>query len=145
MARLATASALAGSLPALAAGCSIATSGVAFGSYDTLQAMASDSAGDLTVSCSVPTAYSVALGTGAGDYGGRRLTGGRGGGLVYNLFTDASRSTVWGDGSAASVVVSGVAPAGGVAARHTVHGRIPARQNVFVGPYSDSVGILVSY
>jgi spore coat protein U-like protein len=135
--------------PAMAAGCSVSTSGIAFGSYNPLLAAALDSAGDLAVSCSAPTAYSLALGTGTGtgtgSHAGRQLSGGRGVGLVYDLFLDASRSTVWGDGSSASAVVSGVAPEGGAVARHTVYGRIPARQNLPAGIYSDSVSILVSY
>ena len=132
--------------PAMAAGCVVSTSGIAFGSYDPLQAAALDSAGALAVACTVPTAYGVALGMGGGSYAARQLGGGgRSAGLAYNLFVDASRSTVWGDGSSASALVSGVAPDGGVSARHTVYGRIPARQNLPTGTYSDSVSILVSY
>ena len=132
--------------PAMAAGCVVSTSGIAFGSYDPLQAAALDSAAELAVRCTAPTAYGVALGMGAGRYDGRLLSGGgRGAGLVYNLFVDASRTTVWGDGSASTALVSGVAPDGGVSARHAVYGRIPARQNLPAGTYSDSVGILVSY
>jgi spore coat protein U-like protein len=131
--------------PALAAGCSVSTSGIAFGSYNPLQAAALDSAGDLAVSCSAPTAYGLALGTGTGSHAARQLSGSRGVGLVYELFLDASRSTAWGDGSSASAVVSGVSPDGGVVVHHTVYGRIPARQNLPAGIYSDSVSILVSY
>ena len=47
--------------------------------------------------------------------------------LAYNLYREASRSIIWGDGTGGSAVGSGTG------ATHTVYGRIPSRQNVYAG------------
>ena len=76
--------------------------------------------------------FNIALSPGSsGSYSGRRLRSG-GNTLAYNLYTDATYTTVWGDGSSATQLVSsgvtldllGLAPA----QVFSVYGRIPGRQ-----------------
>ena len=61
--------------------------------------------------------------------------------LEYNLYTDPSRLTVWGDDSAGTVTVSETAST----AEKTIYGRVPGRQNVPAGTYTDVVLVTISY
>jgi spore coat protein U-like protein len=97
-------------------------------------------AGTVSVACSPATSYSVGLSTGNGSYSQRRLSSGSAT-LDYNLYTDASRSIVWGDGTSGSSTVGG----NGESVDHTVYGRIPAQQNVTAGNYGDTVIVTVTF
>ena len=128
-------------LPATAAAnCSVSTTGVSFGAYDPFAAGHLDSAGTISISCDAPIAYAIALGTGAGSYALRTLLSGPHQ-LGYNLYSDSARTMLWGDGTGGSTVVTGQDSS----AIHTVYGRIPARQNVHIGTYVDSLLITVSF
>ena len=135
--RLAAATALLAATQAWA-DCSVDTTGIAFGAYDTFHVAPLDGVGSVTVACD--SAYTILLGGGSGGVGDRRMQGSRFT-LQYNLFVDASRSIVWGDGSSGSSTVAGSAGQH----THTVYGRIPARQNVGGGNYSDSLIISVNF
>ena len=131
---------LGASLSAWSATCSVSTIGVNFGSYDVFSNANSDGAGSVSVGCDAAAAYSIAISSGNGSYASRWMASGAHQ-LVYNLYRDASRSTIWGDGTGGSAVVSG----SGTGATHTVYGRIPSRQNVYAGSYSDSIVVIVTY
>ncbi|QHI98831.1 fimbrial major subunit CsuA/B family protein [Xylophilus rhododendri] len=137
---LAVAMALLPPAGALAASCSVSSSGLSFGPYDPFAPGALDGAGDIAVQCDADTAYSIALGPGSGSYAARQMPG-AGTALAYNLFVAASRLAVWGDGSAGTSLVSGSV----AGAHYTVYGRIPAAQNVPAGAYADQLVITVSY
>jgi spore coat protein U-like protein len=123
-----------------AAQCSLTAVGVAFGSYDVFSTQDTDVAGTITVSCQSASTYSISLSPGSGSLLARRLTNGSNL-LAYNLFTDPQRLTIWGDGSQGTVTVNG----SGTGASYTVYGRIPAAQNVYVGSYSDTIVVTVTY
>ena len=73
----------------------------------------------------------------------RRMANG-GSFLNYNLYTSSSRSTVWGDGSSGTGVVTfGVKPQTNYVL--PVYGRIPPLQNVPKGPYSDVVMVTITF
>jgi len=112
--------------------CSLSAQGVAFGTYDVFSNQAADSTGNVAVTCDSPTPYSIAISAGSASFTMRTMSNGANR-LNYNLFTDASRTAVWGDGTGGSSVVSGSA----ASANYTVFGREPARQNVGVGNYAD--------
>lgn len=140
--------------------CSVAASGVAFGSYDPFSPLTADAAGQVTVACGPSTTleallgftanYVIALGTGvAASYQPRRLQSGSGL-LDYNLFSDAARSILWGDGSGGTQTVDGtlsaLLPLGQSVSRdHTVYGRIPAQQNAVPGAYADTVTVTLTF
>jgi spore coat protein U-like protein len=126
-------------LPAWA-DCTVSTSGVVFGAYDTLSPLALDGAGTISVSCNPAAPYSIALSPGGGSYALRRMVSGSDQ-LEYNLFTDSTRTMVWGDGSGGTTAVSGNADS----ASHTVYGRIPGGQNVRAGSYSDSLVVTLTF
>ena len=65
--------------------------------------------------------------------------------LSYNLYFDAARTQVWGDGTGGTVIWS---TAGGhnPSPSHTVFGKIPANQtSVSVGSYSDTVTMTLNF
>ncbi|HEY5755628.1 MAG TPA: spore coat U domain-containing protein [Steroidobacter sp.] len=123
-----------------AASCTVSTSGIAFGGYDPFVAQDVDSVANVSVSCDETASYSIALSTGSGTYEQRVMTSGLHQ-LLYNLYTDATLSTVWGDGTGHSAMVSDTQ----LVATHTVYGRIPARQNPHVGVYGDTIVITLTF
>lgn len=127
------------------AACSVAPTPIAFGIYSPFNAVPTDSAGTLRVSCdSVTVGYTVLLSTGsAGVYSSRSMSGG-GYVLAYNLYADALRSVVWGDGSGGTTTVSGAFSLPG-AIDHSVYGRMSARQNVGAGTYTDAITVTINF
>jgi spore coat protein U-like protein len=139
-------------------GCLVAVVGVNFGSYDPVAAAPDDSAGRVDVTCTnVPgtgldeVAYSVALSTGvSGNFNPRRMAAG-GARLDYNLFRDAGRTQVWGNGTSGSFLGSGimrVGPGQGNTTRtntHDIFGRVPAQQEAAVGTYADTIVVTLTF
>ena len=123
-----------------AAGCSVSTVGLNFGNYDVFSTLDDDITGTINVSCQATTSYSISLSSGSGTYSARTLLS-AGNLLSYNLYTDPTRLTIWGDGSAATGTVSGT----GTTGSYTVYGRIPARQNAVVGVYADILTVTVAF
>jgi spore coat protein U-like protein len=123
-----------------AASCTLSTGGIAFGGYDPFVSQDVDSVANISVTCDEPTSYSIALSTGGGTYEQRVMTSGLHQ-LLYNLYTDATLSTVWGDGSGHSATVGDTQ----LPATHTVYGRIPARQDAHVGVYNDTIVITLTF
>ena len=118
--------------------CGVSATSLAFGSYTGSSAV--DQTSTISVTCSNGAAYSVALNDGANASGStRRMTGGASNYLTYEMYSDASRTTVWN----ASAPVSGTGT--GSAQSLTVYGRIPSGQNAVVGSYSDTVQVTVTY
>ena len=122
--------------------CAVSATNVAFGNYSTAQL---DSTGSVTATCTNGTTYTVALdvGTGSGaTVGARKMTGPASQTLIYSLYSDASRSTVWGP----TVGTNTVAGTGtGSAQALTVYGRIPALEYPAPGSYSDTITVTVAY
>lgn len=125
--------------PASAVTCGVSSAGVAFGSYDTLISTPLDGVGTIAVNCDASTTFTVALSAGSGTFAQRQMTAGATQ-LGYNLYTDATRTIVWGDGISGSTV-----SASGTSVDLSIYGRVPAGQNVAAGVYSDSIVITVSY
>jgi spore coat protein U-like protein len=122
--------------------CSVSAQGVNFGSYDPFGISNLDGAGNVAVTCDPGVAYTIALSSGGGTYAARVMANGPFS-LRYNLYTDASRILVWGDGNGTTMTVGGSGAA--TATNVTIYGRIPAAQNVHVGNYFDSVVVTVMF
>jgi spore coat protein U-like protein len=137
-------------LPAQA--CTASATAVNFGTYSRTSATPNDVNGTVTMTCppAVVTLllYSVSLSSGGGTYSARRMTSGAYN-LKYQLYTDLSRNTVWGDGTSGTSVVYGgltVAVLSAVSNSHTVYGRMPAQQSgVAAGTYNDTVIVTITY
>ena len=131
-------------LPARAAvNCTVTSSGVVFGSYDTFSSTPLDGTGPIQIVCNGNPSFSISLSTGgSGSYAPRAMASGSYR-LNYNLYTDAARTTIWGNGTGGTQTVSGTSPKPVIDA--TVYGRIPARQNAAMGNYSDTVTVTVTF
>lgn len=132
---------LATAAPAIAASCTVDPQDLTLGAYDPLAMAPQDAVAYITVTCDAATPFVVTLGPGSGDYVARTMRGG-GQSLRYNLFLDASRSTVWGDGSNGSGSLSQT----GTGGTFPVYARAPGRQtDLRAGTYSDSITVTVTY
>lgn len=120
--------------------CSLNLQGVNFGSYDFMSSQNLDSTGHVTVTCDVSSSFSISLSTGAGTYASRTMQSGTHQ-LNYNLYTDPAHTTVWGDGTAGSVVVSG----SGTNVDEVIYGSAPAGQNPYIGAYSDAIVVTLTF
>jgi spore coat protein U-like protein len=131
------------------AACSVSATGVNFGAYDVFVATPSDSTGTVTVSCdqAPPVDVTIAIGP-SGTSGGfiprQMRSASSPDRLGYNLFVNAGRSTVWGDGAAgtSTVFLKNVRKNRPEVA--TIFGRIPPGQDVSVGSYSDSLTVTIT-
>ena len=122
--------------------CTLNVGGVNFGSYDVFSKAALDSTGNIAVNCPSGVGYSMALTAGAGTHTQRAMGSGAQR-LNYNLYTAANRAIVWGDATSGTVTVNGTGT--GVSVNHAVYGRIPARQNVHRGSYSDTIIVELNF
>lgn len=126
-------------LPALA--CSVSATDLAFGTIDPLISGATDSASEITVTCPSSTSYSITLSAGNGTYAERELHSGTHA-LPYNIYTDAARTIVWGDGTG-GVAVDGTADSDGNT--HTAYGRVPHDPAAVPASYADSIVVTISF
>jgi spore coat protein U-like protein len=124
---------------ATGASCSVQSTSLVFGAYDSLSAVPLDGVGSIRVDCDVQTSFTVDLSSGSAADGTRAMTSGASR-LSYDLYTDGSRTLVWGDGISSADV-----SATGSAVDLPIYGRIAARQNVPAGEYVDGVVITISY
>lgn len=106
-----------------------------------------DSTSTLTVACTNTTPYQVALsaGTNAGgatNFGSRAIKNGSNT-LAYQLYSDASRTTVWGNGTNSSAQVSGSGSGGNQSLN--IYGRLPSLSGAVPGSYTDTVTVTITY
>ena len=128
------------------AACTLSATGVAFGNYNVFTGAAVDSTGSVTYNCDNTTHdIVVTLSTGSsGTYTGRTLRSGANQ-LTYNLYTDAARTLVWGDGTGGTDMYSKHNPQNNRDVSITIYGRIAAGQDAAVGTYTDSVTATVNF
>lgn len=128
------------------ANCTVSTSALAFGSVNPISGSNFDATGGITVTCTNGTAWAASAGVGSGSgasFASRRMADGSNL-LNYNLYTDASRSSVWGDGTGSTATIGGTGT--GSAQNATVYGRVASGQtSVPPGSYSDTVSVTVTY
>jgi spore coat protein U-like protein len=127
--------------------CTISTAALAFGSYDPVVAHASanlDGTGTVIVACTKGATSTVGLGLGSNASGSaRRMTDGASNYLTYELYSDAGRTTVWGN-AGAGLYNPGAAPSK-TARNFTVYGRVTSNQDVPAGSYNDTVVATVNF
>lgn len=128
----------------LACSCSINAGDVAFGNFQPLDNASKDSSGDIVVSCGpvgLLVSYDITLSTGgSGAFATRRMSGG-GYTLDYNLYTTSGRTTVWGDGTSSTGVVSDawLISVGHVSQTHKIWARLHATTTAQPGAYTDTL------
>jgi spore coat protein U domain-containing protein, fimbrial subunit CupE1/2/3/6 len=127
-----------------------------FGSYDPVGTNASTdldvaAANQLQIKCTKKTSYTVDLDNGLNANGPLTLRGMLGVGaspdtLMYNIFTTAGRTTIWG-----TSMTGGAMPLAALSTSSTttinipIFGRIPAGQDVGVDNYQDTVVATVNF
>ena len=130
--------------------CTIATSAVAFGTYDPVSAHASSAlngTGGVTVTCTSGSSATITLGQGSNaDTGStdaaplRRVKSGTNY-LSYALYSDSGRTTVRGNTAGTGLAHTGT----GSAAAITIYAQIAAGQNVPAGSYADTVVATITF
>jgi len=126
--------------------CNVSATTLNFGTYDPTSATALTGTSTVSVFCTAGTPYTSALnvGSGGGSFVTRTIANG-GNVLNYNLFRDAARSQVWGDGSSSTFTVSGTGSGLLTANNLTVYGEIPIAQDKPPGTYTSTITVTVAY
>lgn len=133
--------------------CFVTATDVAFGAYDGLAQTIVDSTGDIEVSCGTDTigdviSYEIELSGANKGSSPRELSGHGKNELYYNLYTDPSRTLIWGDGKGSTVMVADsytFTVLCCVTRNYTLYGRIDAGQNVEPGLFSDAITVKVDF
>lgn len=126
--------------------CTVDATPLTFGNYNSLSAGMHDTAASISPLCTNGTFYTIALdaGVGAGaSVSARKLSATDGSTLNYGVYTDAARTTLWGDASGGTVAASGTGT--GATQTLTMYARIPSLQPSPVGSYSDVLTVTLSY
>ncbi|HEY0626138.1 MAG TPA: spore coat U domain-containing protein [Allosphingosinicella sp.] len=126
--------------------CIVSTTPVAFGSVS--PGTSKDAAGGLTITCTNGTDWTAKSDIGGGanaTFDARTMIGGAfGEEMVYSLYKDAARTTVWGDGTSSTETISGTGT--GTAQNVAIYGRVASGQTALtVGSYSDTVDVTITY
>ena len=130
--------------------CSIDTNPMAFGAYDGVVANASNAlkaTATIISTCTSGAAAQITMnggasaGSGSTDVPVRRLTAGASEYLVYQIYSDVARETVWGNTVPTGIVINGT----GSPQTHKVYGSIPSAQLVPEGDYSDQIVVTITY
>lgn len=120
---------------------------LAFGNYAPLSAAPTDSTSQMQIRCvSAPFGgvITVDLSPGQCTYLNRCMRSGANS-LYYNLYMDAARTTVWGDGTGGTDHHVIIVNRGLFRRTLDVYGRIPPLQDVPAGNYSDTITVTVNW
>ena len=136
---------------ALLVTCTVTATGISFPAYASPGSTNSDGVGDIAVTCHADllagvSSYTIAINAGSGAFANRKLISGANF-LNYNLYTDSTRSIVWGDGTGGTQMVSDsylilLTP---TTRHYTPYGRVPGNQNKPAGTYIDTVTVTITY
>lgn len=129
------------------AACTVSTTPVSFGPYDVFSPSPADSTGTITFTCDANTNVTTSIGQSpnSGGFNPRKMKLAGGTDLLnYNLYTDATYTSIWGDGT------SGTATVTKRARRNEpmtliVYGRIFPGQDVLAGSYSETLTVTITW
>ena len=126
-----------------------------FGNYDPNNGTARDISSSITVTSTAfglglatTIGYAISLNQGMnGSVPARKMVGGSAATpLGYNVFTNSNYDQVWGNNSVSDSVSVGATLGGtSVTRNYAVYGRVPPRQYVSVGVYTDTITVTVNY
>ncbi|KCZ59660.1 hypothetical protein HY30_13725 [Hyphomonas chukchiensis] len=137
----------------LGCSCSISSDDVSFGTYDPLSGSNHDATGEVRVTCgalvaSVGVSYTISLSSGSSGTALSRSMANGGSTLAYNLYTNPSRTSVWGNGAGGTVTLGNSYTLSLLFPKtdaFPVYGRIPPGQTVGAGSYADSLVATVTF
>lgn len=134
--------------------CNASTTSVNFGAYNPIGGSAATGTGNVEVSCSGTLGVLLSLnitlskGTNGSDFSDRKMASGTSR-LQYQLYSNASHSTVWGDGSGGTINVGTsllLSILGALSVSNPVYGVLPANQtSAKAGTYTDTASVVVTY
>ena len=129
--------------------CSVSTTPVTFGSYDVFSSSPLDNTSTITVDCdeSPPPTVLVTIGqsTNSGGFDPRAMKAAAGSEqILYNLYTDSTRTTIWGDGSRSTATISRKVTKNKLEV-FTAYGRISPLQDVSVGNYNETLTVTINW
>jgi len=134
--------------------CTIETRPLSFGTYGPSDPAPTDAQAQIVYACGVHTvgrlqgrtATNIRIEISRGEAGSfdRAMTSGTAR-LSYNIFLDAQRQTVWGNGSGGTQYFTDVQPPNQQPITLYAYGRIPALQNVPQGEYADSLQVVILF
>jgi spore coat protein U-like protein len=127
--------------------CVVSTTAVAFGNVDVTAGSNVDGTGAISVTCTSGTAWVASANAGGGT--GASLTTRKmanGANLLnYALYTDSSRTSIWGDGVGGTTATVGDTGSG-TGQSKTIYARVPSGQTSLpAGSYADTVVVTVTY
>ncbi len=126
--------------------CTITAVGVSFGTYDVFSGSPLDSTGSVTYNCiSVLGTITINLSRGGAPTFTPRQMFRSSETLNYNLYLNAARTTIWGDGTSGTSHYGPVTPPLLTNVTVTIYGRIPGGQDVSAGTYSDTVVATINF
>ncbi len=126
--------------------CTISVTSVAFGNYNVFTTTADDSTGTITYRCNATAAnISISLSDGSSSTFSPRTLRKGSEILQYNLYRNAARTTIWGDGTGGTSVYTNANPPNNSNVSVTIYGRIPAQQDVSAGSYTDTVSAVINF
>jgi len=124
--------------------CTVESSGLEFGVYDPLDPSPLDATGGIAYTCSTQVVVAIAITTGNGGSFERSMGSGTDT-LSYNLYLDSARTKVWGDGALGTGTHVDLDPPKNAEVDVPVYGRIPARQSVADGRYTDNLMVAMVF
>lgn len=136
----------AGAWDARAETCTVSTTSLNFGTYNVFASAPTDSTATVVLDCQ-GNARDVRISIGRGSastFGSRRMSKGSER-LFFNVYRDAARTAIWGDGTGGSQVEIVDRVQNNQPHQVVVYGRVPAGQDVSAGTYSESVTVAIDY
>jgi spore coat protein U-like protein len=119
---------------------------VNFGNYNVFTVTNLDSTGTITFQCNAAAAnIFITLSRGqSSTYNPRTMKKGAEA-LNYNLYRNAARTNIWGDGTGGTVRYNNANPPNNSNVNLTVYGRVPAGQDVSAGSYTDTISATINF
>lgn len=130
--------------------CSVSTTPVNFINYDVFSPSPGYSTGIVLITCNAPAQNPLTVNIsinsgGSGTFNPRQMRAATGSDrLNYYLFTDASRTVIWGDGTSGTSTVTNLVTKN-VPWNATIFGMLPPRQNLSAGNYRDTLLVTVNW
>lgn len=124
--------------------CTIAATTLDFGSQPGVITANVDNTNTISVTCTNTTPWTVSLSTGgSAAFSPRTMTGPGGATIDYNIYRDASRTEIWGDGTGGTFTVTGTGS--GSTQPQPGYGRVPPQAAPTPGGYSNSITATVTF
>lgn len=136
--------------------CTLSTTAINFGNYNPLSATNNDTTGNIAVTCQIRTgnnavvSYVITLSTGNSlSYAQRYMKYGNNQ-LIYNIYTNTNRTSIWGNGTQNSTTISNSYVLTRQRNRQqtdnfTTYARAPGSQNLPSGVYNDTITVTVNF